>query len=196
MQVKPLSLEEKASLASGAIAYSDYVLEKMDLIGIKHKCCLLYSFLSTMFFRDMGIPCMVEAGSASWKMLTLEQQGDLLLENKPYHERFGYVFNEKGDYMQYILAGELPEMHSWVSLPNFEIFDPTVGYQHRQLLDLVGPCNEGVDNPLPDWLWDTPKSIYSKYEHFYDGDRVASVLATNLAHKGIIEMLGCVPSKK
>ena len=190
MKAGPLTLDEKTTLAQGAIAYADSVISSMGFGELKHKTCALQAWLCAGFFQSMGIPATIAAGSASWQMLTLEQSGDLMLEGKEYYDRFGYIFNEDGDYMAYVMAGELPEVHCWVYLPiTDELFDPTVGYQHAQMLDCCGPVNEGVPNPLPQWLWGTAGTISKQYNHYYIYDRVASVLIGNLLTANMSSLL-------
>ena len=153
----------------------------------KHKLCFQTSYLVGALLSTLGIECRLAAGSAFWKMLSLEEIGGLLLEDVPRNEiveDFGYQFDEdmnQSEMSSWLSRGELPEIHVWLEVRHPKhnavvVFDPTLGLQAKQLEDLLSLKHRG--SPLPKYLLGLYESLGPSNPHTY----TKSEKATNFIH--------------
>jgi hypothetical protein len=183
----PTDLKYQSRALVKASDLAKKMLSDKGYSDVLHKMCMPISFMTVGLLAVSGCPVRVAAGSASWRMISLEGIGDLLLNNVSSDdiiEEFGYKFNEAlsyDDILKALRKHEFPEIHAWIETPSAEtgdvlIFDPCFGYQMKQMHDVMGKRHLGPK--LSDCLF-TDYSSAKKSGHNY----VRSELATFLAYK-------------
>jgi hypothetical protein len=109
-------------------------------------CLLWAASLMTVLVGKYDKRAVLQAGSASWRFVTEEDDDGV----SPIF--FAYQF-ELPNAIAQIQAGFFPEMHCWVAIPDTgEIIDASACFQEEQMRKMLGKT-WSPELKLPDYLW-------------------------------------------
>ncbi len=143
-----------------------------DCSDMQYGMCPIMAWSVIEAGREQGRRLVLQAGSASWRMVPPE------LDDGVMSTHFSYMWEPHSMATRMAMArGTLPELHVWVADPKTqEIIDITTGDLPRLAKNMIGA--EWLDKPPPDYIWSrSPDAIYQP-------DRDATILVAQMLEAG------------
>lgn len=140
--------------------------------GKLHRSCMWYAFETIRILDSYSIRAVLQAGSASWKVVPDENDDGI----KPTHYSYVCESLTSRDIMVMMTEGVLPELHVWAAIPSTnEVIDLTTRFLPRL-------CKEsGIELELkyPAYLWEDVKRL-SETGVYYEPNRNATLLLMHI----------------
>lgn len=164
-----LSPEDKRQIVQNARRRALAVLPKEAEGRLDGACLFLAVGFMQAFYEWTGVVTLLQAGSASFKMIP-DNQDDGVSPNY-----FSYQFSLAAA-LPYVARGELPEMHCWVGIKETrELVDVSTEFLPDQCKKLSGM--DWRTPPPPPFVWDTTAALERQRDLIYEPDVEAIKIA-------------------
>ena len=139
--------------------------------GSLHRSCMWYAFETIRVLNSYGTRAIMQAGSASWKIVP-DDQDDGVSPNQ-----YSYVCDiSTRDVALLMVQGLLPEMHVWAAIPETnEVIDLTTRFIPRLAKSIGSKCL--VEQPP--YIWEDVKKLTRK-DIYYKPNKSATQLVYHL----------------
>jgi hypothetical protein len=130
--------------------------------------CLFWSMCTMLVLRRYGIPAQLQAGTAQWRMIALEDDDGMCATH------FGHVFELTAETMSSLLQGRTPEWHVWCAVAGSDpqIIDLTSRFFKLRAIE---EGHKWTAADPPQYLWSGPKDMPAGA--FYEPNHKAIELA-------------------
>lgn len=164
-----LSPEDKRQIVQNARRRALAVLPKEAEGRLDGACLFLAVGFMQAFYEWTGVVTLLQAGSASFKMIP-DNQDDGVSPNY-----FSYQFSLAAA-LPYVARGKLPEMHCWVGIKETrELVDVSTEFLPDQCKKLSGM--DWRTPPPPPFVWDTTAALERQRDLIYEPDVEAIKIA-------------------
>jgi hypothetical protein len=160
-----------AALEALVTSLYDPFVARCQVLGMPRVVCRPATVMSALFL--MGIDCRVAAGSAKWSVMSLDEQGEAMLEGKEPIPFFGYKFDLLSG-IQSLMKGDFSDIHAWVVDMAGNIYDLS-GAEQLQMFEELGHGPWPARSALPTVMIGKPDELKVN-GWFYREDTAASFL--------------------
>lgn len=138
--------------------------------------CLFWAGFTVQRLKEENVRACLQAGSAFWRCIRREEDDGKRIDS------YGYKFEWNSQTLRAVIAGELPEVHVWVAVPNgenSEVIDLTSGFFKERCIK-EGHIPWTAEYEPPPYLWVRAKDMPEPAH--YEVNRKATEIAYQYWH--------------